>query len=147
MSSSLAYRWSTLNLVIVDPQGKTLYHLREKLFVVDRTFIAEDETGAEVFRLVKKRFSCECAQHASRGQQASSRLLPVKAKMEVTLQNRKEGTSDVLSLRGGFWGVEADITLGPDGSGPVVAQINRNPWTMKDLLADKQTVSWVTKVG
>jgi len=61
--------------------------------------------------------------------------------MEITYKNYKDNTTNVLSLRGGYWGVSADITLGSEGLGPVVAQINRNRWTAKDLLADKQTVS------
>ena len=60
--------------------------------------------------------------------------------MEVKFNNHADNRLDVFSLRDGYWGVSADITLGSDGSGPVVAQINRNPWTTKDLLADKQTV-------
>ena len=47
-----------LTLVITDTQGRVLFHLKNKLMAIHKTYIAEDDSGNEIFRVTKK-MSCE----------------------------------------------------------------------------------------
>lgn len=67
--------------------------------------------------------------------------------MEVTFYNYDDPSTPLnISLRGGFWGTSADLTLGLAGEGPIVGKISRNPWTAKDIWMDKQTVSAISSL-
>jgi hypothetical protein len=73
--------------------------------------------------------------HASR---ASSQLTsPVGTKMQATFRNHSTGQEVTLELRGDMWGGSADISMG----GVPVAQITRQLFNMREVFADKQTVS------
>lgn len=132
--------------VITDPEGNPIYYLREKIVAWNRQFIAESESGQEVFHLTHKRFS-----RPSHPLHTCSRLTClVKAIEAITLSDPSNpsspgsSTSQSLHLcvRGGFWGMSADVTLGEKGTEGIVGQIVRNPWTAKDIWTNKQTASY-----
>jgi uncharacterized protein YxjI len=47
-----------LMAVITDPNGRVLFHIRNKLIAIHKTFVGEDDGGNEIFR-IKKRMGCE----------------------------------------------------------------------------------------
>jgi uncharacterized protein YxjI len=57
--------------------------------------------------------------------------------MQATFRNHSTGQEVTLELRGDMWGGSADISMG----GVPVAQITRQLFNMREVFADKQTVS------
>jgi uncharacterized protein YxjI len=62
VGSVLARRLTSIRLatmpVITDSNGRVLFHLRNKLLTIRKTYVAESEDGTEIFR-VKNKFGCE----------------------------------------------------------------------------------------
>jgi hypothetical protein len=57
--------------------------------------------------------------------------------MQATFRNHSTSQEVTLELRGDMWGGSADISMG----GMPVAQITRQLFNMREVFADKQTVS------
>lgn len=53
-------------LVITDSEGIPIYYIQEGLFRWNRRFIASDESGHRVFKLVHRRFSCKSTNRPTR---------------------------------------------------------------------------------
>ncbi|WWC96582.1 hypothetical protein V866_003450 [Kwoniella sp. B9012] len=102
--------------VINDPNGNFLFGLRNKLLSIHKTFIGETQDERELFR-IKKRMS-------------------FGSKMEATFTNPATNQPITLLLKGDFWGGSADISI---ENGPVVAQISRQVFNMREVFTDQQT--------
>ncbi|WWD05355.1 hypothetical protein V865_003428 [Kwoniella europaea PYCC6329] len=102
--------------VINDPNGNFLFGLRNKLLSIHKTFIGETQDERELFR-IKKRMS-------------------FGSKMEATFTNPATNQPITLLLKGDFWGGSADISV---ENGPVVAQISRQVFNMREVFTDQQT--------
>ncbi|WVW80493.1 hypothetical protein I302_102477 [Kwoniella bestiolae CBS 10118] len=102
--------------VINDPNGNFLFGLRNKLLTIHKTFIGETQDERELFR-IRKRMS-------------------FGSKMEATFTNPSTGQPITLLLKGDFWGGSADISI---ENGPVVAQISRQVFNMREVFTDQQT--------
>jgi len=46
--------------VITDPNGRVLFHIRNKMIAIRKTYVGEDDNGNEIFR-IKKSIGCEWA--------------------------------------------------------------------------------------
>lgn len=104
--------------IVSDTSGKELFHITNKLISLRKTILGTDQSeNRELFKVVKK--------------------ISFGAKIIATFTDAQSGKPVELYLRGDFWGGSADISIG-DG-GPVIAQISRDLWKMREIFSDKQT--------
>ncbi|WVW80492.1 hypothetical protein I302_102476 [Kwoniella bestiolae CBS 10118] len=102
--------------VISDADDKFLFGIRNKILTIHTTFIGEDESEKELFRIRKR--------------------LSLGAKMKATFLNPSNGQPITLLLKGDFWGGSADISI---EDGPIIAQISRKLLNAREWLVDQQT--------
>jgi uncharacterized protein YxjI len=58
-------------------------------------------------------------------------------KMEASFTNHSTGQPTIIELHGDFWGGAADLSV---QGGPVVAQITRDAFSMREVLTNSQVV-------
>ncbi|WVR05557.1 hypothetical protein IAU60_002576 [Kwoniella sp. DSM 27419] len=119
--NSMSFRDSK---VIVDPNGRPLFQLKNKLLAIHKTFIAEGEGGQEIFR-IKQRLS-------------------FGSKMEAVFVNASTRQTTTLLLKGDFWGGSADISI---ENGPVVAQISRDMINARQIFGGQQSFKYAVTVA
>ncbi|OXB38688.1 hypothetical protein J007_01498 [Cryptococcus neoformans] len=102
--------------VITDPNGQFLFAIRNKLLSIHKVYVGEDEHGNEIFRIKKK--------------------LSFSSHLVATFHNPATNLPTTLVLKGDFWGGSADVSI---EGGPVVAQISRKLFNMREFWGDKQT--------
>jgi uncharacterized protein YxjI len=66
-------------------------------------------------------------------------LRPVvgSTKMEASFTNHSTGQPTIIELHGDFWGGAADLSV---QGGPVVAQITRDAFSMREVFTNSQVV-------
>jgi len=99
-------------------QDHELFVLKNKHFTIRRSFHAEAPNGHDLF-VVKGQFS----------------LLSSQSTVEFT--NAADGRHVELEVKGDWFGRSASITCG----GTPVAHIGRSFFNLREILADKETVS------
>lgn len=66
-------------------------------------------------------------------------LIPIvgSTKMEASFTNHSTGQPTIIELHGDFWGGAADLSI---QGGPVVAQITRDAFSMREVFTNSQVV-------
>ncbi|ORX35442.1 tubby C-terminal-like domain-containing protein [Kockovaella imperatae] len=89
----------------MDPMGNVLFHLRLKLAAMLPLWKGEDASGNELFEV--------------------SRTWSFRPKVKARFINAATGAPTVISVRGGYLAMNADLAIGEEGEGPMVGHIDR----------------------
>lgn len=132
-------------------QGKELFALKNKHFTIHKSLHAEDPKGHDLF-VVKGKFSrksktstfhitpwstsghCNCRQV---GRSCVDIIIVMGSKSQVEFTNASDNHHVELDVKGDWFDRSASITWG----GQPVAHISRSFFNVREIFADKQTVS------
>ena len=137
-------RGLSLYAVISDANGQVLYNTAKRPVRVPRRFWAEDADGKEIFTF-KGTWKCTLIAVSLQSIAQSQIFESGNPRFTATLTNHfTSQETNVTVQRSGVMGA-ADIFLGDDDKGPVMARIFRDFWKKADLVG-AHTVSFHTSV-